>query len=137
VTVSAGSPAAARAWLISASTCAAGAPPWFPPLLLAAAEADADADAGAAAVAAGAVARGDGERVDDADGDGAVPLRRARAAACRGGTVTTAGGTATVTPAGLAGQAALPAAPHPAAVVREPALAWPAAVPPENTPRAR
>jgi hypothetical protein len=28
VTVSAGSPAVARAWLISASTCAAGAPSW-------------------------------------------------------------------------------------------------------------
>src|ERR1700735_3038968 len=28
VRVSAGSPAVARAWLISASTCAAGAPPW-------------------------------------------------------------------------------------------------------------
>ena len=132
--VSAGSPAAARAWLISASTCAAGVPPWSPPLPLAAAPAD--AGAGAAAVVAGAVAR-DGEREDDADGDGAVPLRRMRAVACRGGTVTTAGGTATVTPAGLAGQAALPAAPHPAAVVRESTLAWPAAAPPENTPRAR
>src|SRR5579859_4380867 len=47
VTVSAGSPAPARAWLISTSTCAAGAPPWSAvalPVGEAAAEAMMDAE---------------------------------------------------------------------------------------------
>src|ERR1700735_4873786 len=47
VTVSAGSPAVARAWLISASTCAAGAPSWSAvalPVGEAAGEAAAEAD---------------------------------------------------------------------------------------------
>ena len=39
--------------------------------------------------------------------------------AWRGGTVTTAGGTATARPAWLAAQRAVPAEPQPAAVVRE------------------
>jgi hypothetical protein len=56
--------------------------------------------------------------------------------ACRGGTVTTAGGAAAARPAWLAAQSAVPAAPQPAAVVFE------LTVPPgaglaENTPRAR
>jgi hypothetical protein len=55
----------------------------------------------------------------------------------RGGTVTTAGGTTTVTPAGLAAQDPVPAVPQPAAMVRESTVAWPDVVPAENTPRAR
>src|SRR5215472_5570443 len=81
VIVSAGSPAAERAWLISASTCAAAVPPCAP----GAAEAAADAEGRAPAVpAAGAAGRGDAERED---ADGPVP-------AWRGGTVATAGGAA-------------------------------------------
>ena len=75
---SAGSPAAERAWLISASTCAAAVPPWVADGL--AEEADGLAEE------AGAVARGDGGR-EDADAEGDV-------LALRGGTVTTAGGAA-------------------------------------------
>src|SRR5215468_2418919 len=61
VIVRAGRPAAERAWLISASTCAAAVPPWF-----------AGGLAGAE-VAADAVGRGDGERAGvDVDGDGRV-----------------------------------------------------------------
>ena len=75
--VSAGSPAAERAWLISASTCAAAVPP---------AAADGLAETAGLPEAGGAVGRGDGER-EDADADGDVLARR-------GGTVTTAGGAA-------------------------------------------
>ena len=95
----------------------------------------AGADAGELAVAAAAVAR-DGEPECDA-ARRPVPAGCARAAAWRGGTVTTAGGTTTVTPAGLAEQDAVPAAPQPAAMVRESTVAWPDPVPAENTPRAR
>jgi hypothetical protein len=76
VIVSAGSPAAERAWLISASTRAAAVPP-----------AGADGLADGLAEAAGVVGRGDGER-EDGDAEGDVLARR-------GGTVTTAGGAAT------------------------------------------
>jgi hypothetical protein len=137
VTLSAGSPAAARAWLIKASTCPAAALPWAPEV-----PPDAGEEAGAeawelAAPVAAAVCRGDGEPECDAAGDVPVPAGCARAAAWRGGTVTTAGGTTTVTPAGLAEQDAVPAAPQPAAMVRESTVAWPDPVPAENTPRAR
>src|SRR5262252_247388 len=83
VIVSAGSPAAERAWLISARTCAAAVPPWA----AGGAEAGADAEGRAPAVPAfGAAGRGDAER-EDADAGGPVP-------AWRGGTVATAGGAA-------------------------------------------
>ena len=75
--VSAGSPAAERAWLISASTCAAAVPPAAP---------DGLADADGLAEADAAFGRADGER-EDAEADGDV-------LAWRGGTVTTAGGAA-------------------------------------------
>jgi hypothetical protein len=140
VTLSAGSPAAARAWLIKASTCPAAALPCAPEVPPDAGEEAAEAGADArelAAPAAGAAGRGDGEPECGAAGDIPVPAGCARAAAWRGGTVTTAGGTTTVTPAGLAVQDAVPAVPQPAAMVRESTVAWPDAVPTENTPRAR
>jgi hypothetical protein len=90
--------------------------------------AEAGADEGGlvlGAIDAGVVGCGEVERAEPgADAVGAgffVPAWRARAAACRGGTVTTAGATATAMSAGLAAQAAVSAAPHPAA-----AGCWPA-----------
>ena len=139
MTLSAGSPAAARAWLIKASTCPAAALPCAPEVPPDAGEDAAEAGAEAWALAApvaGAVWRGDGEPECDAAGDVPVPVACARAAAWRGGTVTTAGGTATARPAWLAAQPALPAGPQPAAVVREVTVP-PEAGPAENTPRAR
>src|SRR6516225_1706916 len=107
VIVSAGSPAAERAWLISASTCAAA----VTPLATGGAEEAADAECRAPAVpAVGAAGRGAGER-EDADTDGSVPARR-------GGIVATVGGAAMAIPAGLPAQGMAAAAPHPAAVAR-------------------
>src|SRR5579859_7252624 len=97
VTVSAGSPAAERAWLISASTCAAAVPPWLGGELAwdgVVTDADGWALAG----------RGDGER-EDADADGLVP-------AGRDGTDATTGGPPVARPA----QVPVAAAPHPDAV---------------------
>src|ERR1700724_3517610 len=71
--------------------------------------------AGSPAPAAGGACPGGGEP----ERDGLVPVGCARAVTWRGGTVTTAGGTTTVTPAALAAQEAVPAAPQPAAMVRE------------------
>src|SRR3984957_13937948 len=127
VRVSAGSPAEARAWLISASTCAAGAPSWsavglavgeavregatdgaeLGPDELAGADelADADADAEAEAEA-------------EADADGRAFVRCGPAAVRLGGTIATAGAAATAIAAGLLAQGPAPAAPQPAAVVR-------------------
>src|SRR5215468_3395013 len=69
VIVSAGSPAAERAWLISASTCAAAVPPWA----AGGVEAAADAEGRALAVPGfGAAGRGDA-KWEDADADGPVP----------------------------------------------------------------
>jgi hypothetical protein len=98
---------------------------------------DAGEEAGAeawklAAPVAGAVWRGDGEP----ECDGPVLGGCARAVAWRGGTVTTAGGTATARPASLAAQRAVPAEPQPAAAVRELTVP-PDAGPAENTARAR
>jgi hypothetical protein len=122
--------------LIKLSTCAAAAPPWAAAVLPEAGEEAAEAWVPPAPVA-GTVGRGEGERADDDDeADGPVPPCRARAVAWRGGTVTTAGGTATARPPWLAAQPAVPAAPHPAAVVREPTVP-PDAGPEENTPRVR
>src|SRR6202008_2790484 len=65
VTVSGASPAPERAWLISASTCAAAVPPWAAVGVPAGAEATADVDGLALAGAvAGAVGCGDDERAD-------------------------------------------------------------------------
>src|SRR5690349_17949887 len=114
VTVSGASPAPERAWLISASTCAAavplGAAVGAPAGAEAAAEVDGLAPAGALA---GAVGRGDDNRAA-ARADGVAAVRRARAAAWRGGTVTTAGATATAMSSGLAAQSSADA-PHPPA----------------------
>jgi hypothetical protein len=119
--------------LISARTCAAAVPPWAPALLPG--EEAGGAAWELAAPVAGAVWPGDGE--PEREGDGLVPVGCARAVTWRGGTVTTAGGTTTVMPAALAAQEAVPAAPHPAAMVRESTVAWPDAWLAENTPRAR
>jgi hypothetical protein len=54
-----------------------------------------------------------------------------------GGTVTTTGAAATAIAAGLLAQGLVPAAPHPAAVVRELAIVPADDGPEENTPRAR
>jgi hypothetical protein len=121
--------------LISASTCAAAAPHWAPPVPPDAGEEAAEAGAEAwelAAPVAGAVWRGSGE----SECDGPVLVGCARAMAWRGGTVTTAGGTATARPAWLAAQRAVPAEPQPATVVRE-LTTPPDAGPAEKTPRAR
>src|SRR6185437_548001 len=135
VTVSGARPAPERAWLISASTCAAAVPPW------AAVGAPARAE-GAADVAvlpppdpvAGATgceeADGAGDRADRA----VVWCARA---AWRGGTVTTAGATATAISSGLAPQAAMSVAPQPAVAAWGPAAACPDAGLDENTSRAR
>ena len=82
-----------------------------------------------AAPIAGAVGRRDGAW-GDAGADGAV-------AACRGGTVATAGGAATAIPAGLPAQAPAAATPHPATTVRELTAVRPDAGPGENTLGAR
>jgi hypothetical protein len=108
VIVSAGSPAAERAWLISASTCVAAAPPW-------AAGALAGAEAAADLEAAG---RGDGGR-KDADG------------------IVATVGAATTIPAATAAQPPAAAAPHPAAVARGLDAARLDAGPGKNSPRAR
>jgi hypothetical protein len=99
--------------------------------------------AGVLAVAGGALAVpvpvagcGDGER-EDAEGVGLVPGWCARASAWRGGTVTTAGATATEMSSGLAAQADVSAAAHPATVLPLAAAACPDAWLAENTPRAR
>jgi hypothetical protein len=91
-------------------------------------------EAGAEDPVAGALWRGGGE--PEREGDGPFPVGCARAVAGSGGTVTTAGGTATARPAWLAAQDAVPAAPHPAAVVRASTVPL-AAGPEENTPRVR
>src|ERR1700722_16298455 len=72
VMVSAGSPAVARAWLMSASTWAAGAPSWSAVALLVG-----EATAEAVADALGA----DELTAADADGDGAILVRCGLAAA--------------------------------------------------------
>src|SRR5215469_12667464 len=96
VIVNAGSPAAERAWLISASTCAAAVLPWAAGGLAGAA---ADAEGRAPAVP-GAARRGD-DGWEDADG-----------------TLAIAGGAATARPAEFSAQRPVASAPHPAAVVR-------------------
>jgi hypothetical protein len=125
--VSGGSPAAERAWLISASTCAAAMPPWGADGL-AEAEAAADAEGWALAVP---VPVGCGER-EDTDADGASPVR-----AWRDGTVATAGGTAMATSAGLPAQGPVVAAPQPVAAVRGLAFVRPDAGPGEKTLRVK
>ena len=72
-----------------------------------------------------------------ADGLGRAGAWCARATAWRGGTVTTAGATATAISAGLAAQADVPAAPHPAAAACGLALACPDAGLAESTLLAR
>jgi hypothetical protein len=113
--VSAGSPAAERAWLISASTCAAAVPPWLVGEL-----------AGAVADAEGRAlgGRGDGER-EDADADGLAP-------AGRDGTDATTGGPPVARPA----QVPVAAAPHPDVVAPGLAAACPDAEPAGSAPQA-
>jgi hypothetical protein len=115
--------------LISASTCVAAEPSWVADGLdeagaeLAGAESDTVGWALPAPVA-GTVGCGDAEGADD--GDGPVP-------AARDGTVTTVGGAAMATSAGLPAQEAVAAAPHPVAVGRGLAAACPDAGREENT----
>jgi len=117
VIVSAGSPAAERAWLISASTCAAAVLPWVAGGLAGAA---ADFEGRVPAVpVAGADRRGDGGR-EDADG-----------------TLAIAGGAATARPAGSSAHRPAASAPHPAAVVRGLTVARLDAGAGENSLRAR
>jgi hypothetical protein len=107
--------------------------------VLAGTEEEAGIDGWALAVlVTGADGRGSGEREEaDADGVGLCPAWRARAAAWRGGTVTTAGAMATAISAGLAAQAAVPAAPHPAAAACGLAVVCPDAGLAEKALRAR
>jgi hypothetical protein len=124
--------------LIKASTCPAAALPAAPEVPPGAGEEAAEAGAEArelAAPGAGALWAG-AEPECDAVGEGPPLAGCARAMAWRGGTVTTAGGTATARPAWLATQPAVPAGPQPAAVVRELTVP-PDAGPAENSPRAR
>src|SRR5215472_9544885 len=109
VIVSAGSLAAERAWLISASTCTTAVPPAAAGGL---SEAAVDAAGWAlAAPIAGSVGRRDGDRGD--------------------------GGAAMAIPAGLPAQPPTAATPHPAATVRELTTVRPDAGPGESTLRAR
>jgi hypothetical protein len=99
--------------------------------------ATADVEGRALAVpVAGAVGCGDGGR-EEGDADDVGLALAWWAAAWRGGTVTTAGATATAISAGLAAQAAVSAAPHPAAAVRGLAVVCPEAGLAENTLWAR
>jgi hypothetical protein len=124
--------------LISASTRPAAVPSWAADVLAGAAGvlAGADVTGGALAVPVPLVWCGDGER-EDPEGVGLVPVWCARASAWRGGTVTTAGATATEISSGLAAQADVSAASHPATVLPLAAAACPDAWLAENTPRAR
>src|SRR5579863_9313237 len=92
VIVSAGSPAAERAWLISASTWAAAVPPW----------------------AAGELAEPEDDGLADAEADDDGDL----VSAGRDGTVATVGDAATAISAVLPAQGPVAALPQPAAVVR-------------------
>jgi hypothetical protein len=145
VIVRAGNPAAARAWLISASTCAAAAPSW-----VAGEPVEVATGAGGRVLAvavAGASGRGDGDEAGR-EGDGL---------AWPGGLVTTAGGAARTTAADVPahGPAALApvvgalvvaalvvaalvvAALHVGVVARGPTAAIPDREPWKNAPSAR
>jgi hypothetical protein len=118
--------------LISASTCAAGAPSWSA-VALPAEEAAGEA-AGEAAAEADEPGAGD---LADMDADGAALVWCALTAVRPGGTVTTTGAAATAIAAGLLAQGLVPAASHPAAVLRELVTLPADEGPEENTPRAR
>jgi hypothetical protein len=139
--VSAGSPAEARAWLISESTCAAAALSAAEVALAGVVLAEAEGCAVAVPVA-DRVGCADGEAtgadpVADADGaadaDGPDLTRCARLAALCGGIVTTTGDAAMAMSDWLAAQEAVPAVPHPAVVLP----ARPVACPAERAPRVR
>jgi hypothetical protein len=140
VIVSAGSPADERAWLISASTCAAAALSWVVP---AGADVVADAVGVPVVLAVGCVAcmvpDSDPDvaaEEDAADGD-AEGLGVARCAALRGGIVTTTGDAAMAISDWLPMQEPAPAVPHPAAVLPACPAACPAAGPVDSAPRVR
>ncbi len=120
--VSAGSPAPARAWLISVSTCAAGVPPWAGGGLAGAVVAE---GRGLDVLVAGAAGRDDGEP-GDADGDAGL------VAAWLGGIVTTVGDAARPRPPDIPGQGLAATAPQ-AAVVRELTAVCPEGGPGKNT----